>query len=765
MPVCNYPVALWRDPSGNVTAALLDTCEEISVYAENRRSATREMKDRIRRATNLFGLPLDYEDFDIPLHNKITPFTVQVSLRPQYTARERNFPLTRTHKFRFQCFAGPNHDEDMGLCLVPLLGLGFEYFLDDVKRLDDLATDRITEHFKGAAPEQLSEYLAPPEMELLNLPVVSKHRKGKVPWAQRGAGEVPELTAVAEPLSRVNIGRSFDKPLARESDVASVAERLSAGSLILLGPPGIGKTTILCGAVAAAERHRKDAAPRFWRTSASRIAAGMRYLGQWEERCEKLISELAGIDGTLCFNDIGELLQVGGTSAETSIGAYLLGFLRRKALRLVIEATPESLAAARRQLPEFVAHFQILTVQPLPRADNVGIIERILEDRTTSAGIELGDGVPGLLYRYFERFEPYRAMPGVACDFAKRLVEKAAREDRSAPLERPRVTDRYQERTGLPDFILDDTRPLETETAFGAFAKQVKGQEAACRAMADTVVRFKAGLNDPRRPIAVLLFAGPTGVGKTQLAKVFTRYLFGETGDNRLIRLDMSEFAGPGAADRLMGTFAEEPTPLVRGIRTQPFSVVLLDEIEKAAPEVFDLFMGIFDEGRHTDPFGRLTHFQSSVLIMTSNLGVTRRSSPGFNDSGPSADDFRKAVMDFFRPEFFNRMDAIVPFAPLAPDTVKDIALKEIDDFRNRETFRNRALGLEVTPALLDRLFERGYDPKLGARPLQRALEELVTTPVARHLARHPRLREATLHLELKDDGTVAIEERAKTEG
>lgn len=758
MPACKYPVALWKDPSGSVTGVLLDVFHDIAVYADNQRNARRELKDRIRRQTNLFGSPIDYEDFEIPLPDKITPFRAHLSLRPQYTTRNRNYPLARTHRFSFQYFAGPNLEEDMGLCIVPMLGLGFEYFLDDAKRLGELACDRIAEHFKGAAPEQLSEYLAQPEIELLNLPVISKHRKGKVPWTQRSTAEVPELSATAEPLSRVNIGRSFDKALARESDVAAISEQIRSGSLILLGPSGIGKTTILCGAIVNVERGRKDAAPRFWRTSASRISAGMRYLGQWEERCEKLIGELTSIDGTLCFNDISELLQIGGNSSETSIGAYLLSFLRRGSLRLVVEATPESLAAARRRLPEFVAFFQIHTVTPLSRPDNVRIIERILTDRTTSAGIALGDGVPGLLYRYFERFEPYRAMPGEASGFAKRLIDKAARKEHGTTLERPSVTRQYKERTGLPDFLLDDTVPLEVETVYSAFVRSVKGQNAACRVMAETVLRFKAGLNDPHRPISVLLFAGPTGVGKTQLAKVFTRYLFGQTGSDRLIRLDMSEFGGPGSADRLMGTYAEEPTPLVRGIRTQPFSVVLLDEIEKAAPEVFDLFMGIFDEGRYTDPFGRLTHFQSSVIIMTSNLGVTRRGSPGFHAGGTSAEDFRKAVMDFFRPEFFNRMDAIVPFTPLSPETFKDIALKEVDDLRNRETFLLRKLQLEVSPAILDRLLERGYDPKLGARPLQRALEEVVTSPVARYLALHPKLSNATLQLDLTPEGRTRIE-------
>lgn len=759
MPVCNYPIALWRDPSNRVTAVLLDVYQNIGVYAGSRRDATREMKDRIRKATDFFGLPLTYEDFDIPQPAKITSFTIQVSLRPQYRISQRNFPLPDTHKFRFLCFAGPNPNEDMGLCLIPVVGIGFEYFLDDRHRLDELAQDKIEDFFKGATPEKLSEYLVVPEIELQNLPVVSRKRRGKVPWAQTAESHLPELSATAEALSRVNIARSFDKPLARDSEVATLASLLESGSLILLGEPGVGKTTVLCGAVAATERGRKNCAPRFWRTSASRISAGMRYLGEWEERCEKLIEELKSIEGTLCFNDIGELLQSGGKNAETSIAAYLLGFLRRNELRMVIEATPDSLAAARRQLPEFVAFFEIHTIHPQPRAASVGVIERILADRATSAGIELGDGVPGLLYRYFERFEPYRGMPGAACDFAKRLVEITAKQGQGTPLDGACVTRRYQERTGLPNFILDDSHVLTTATPLAAFVREVKGQDAACRAMAATIIRYKAGLNDPHRPIAVLLFAGPTGVGKTQLAKVFTRYLFGENGDNRLIRLDMSEFAGPGAADRLMGTYAEEPTPLVRGIRTQPFSVILLDEIEKAAPEVFDLFMGIFDEGRHTDPFGRLSHFQSSVIIMTSNLGVSRRDSPGFNADGPSAEDFRKAVMAFFRPEFFNRMDAIVPFAPLAPDTVKDIALKEIEDFRNRETFRIRGLVLDVSPAIFERLFQRGYDPKLGARPLQRALEELVTTPVARYLARHPHLRDTILKLDLADNGTATIDE------
>ncbi|MBL8795679.1 MAG: ATP-dependent Clp protease ATP-binding subunit, partial [Planctomycetia bacterium] len=267
-----------------------------------------------------------------------------------------------------------------------------------------------------------------------------------------------------------------------------------------------------------------------------------------------------------------------------------------------------------------------------------------------------------------------------------------------------------------------------------------------------------------QRPLGVLLFCGPTGVGKTELARTLARVLFGHgealhgtssPDDDRLVRLDMSEYAGFDAVERLLGPPHGEPGVLVRRVRRQPFCVLLLDEIEKASPEVFDALLGVCDEGRLTDRFGRTTTFRGSVIIMTSNLGAAQRESFGLVRGAQP--DYTAVARDFFRPEFFNRLDGVVHFQPLNAVTIDAIARKELHEIAQREAFRRAGLRLTWSDALVGLLAREGFDARFGARPLQRVLEKRVVAPLARFLLKHPQLRDRTLHLELQGDGAIEI--------
>jgi ATP-dependent Clp protease ATP-binding subunit ClpC len=264
-------------------------------------------------------------------------------------------------------------------------------------------------------------------------------------------------------------------------------------------------------------------------------------------------------------------------------------------------------------------------------------------------------------------------------------------------------------------------------------------------------------LNDPTRPPAVMLFCGPTGVGKTHMAQVLASYFFGhgeeggKKGDaSRLIRLDMSEYGGFDAVYRLLGPPQGEPGPLVKQVRGQPFSVLLLDEIEKAAADVFDTLMGVLDEGRLTDQYGRVTNFRSTIIVMTSNLGAGRSRAVGFGENVPPArpgaqehagrgaggeqTQYQDVAMKFFRPEFFNRMDAVVTFRPLLPASVRLIARRELDAIARREGLVRGGVSVKWSEALVDHLAAIGFDARFGARPLQRAIEREVVAPLARWL-------------------------------
>jgi len=254
--------------------------------------------------------------------------------------------------------------------------------------------------------------------------------------------------------------------------------------------------------------------------------------------------------------------------------------------------------------------------------------------------------------------------------------------------------------------------------------------------MAEVVSIAKARLNDPARPLGSLFFLGPTGVGKTECSKALAQYLFSD--ESRLLRLDMNEFVSPNAAARLVGTFGQPDGLLTGAVRHQPFCVLLFDEIEKAHPDVFDLLLQILGEARLTDARGRTADFSNAVVILTSNLGTRQAATDlGFRkkDEVSSQDMYLKAVQDFFRPEFFNRLDRIVPFQQLSREEMERIARLMIAEATGRQGLVRRKCVVDMTPPALERIIDRGYDPALGARAMRRSVERELVSPLARQLA------------------------------
>jgi len=273
--------------------------------------------------------------------------------------------------------------------------------------------------------------------------------------------------------------------------------------------------------------------------------------------------------------------------------------------------------------------------------------------------------------------------------------------------------------------------------------KRIIGQEDAIKAVSQSIRRTRAGLKDPKRPSGSFIFLGPTGVGKTELAKTLANFLFGD--DDALISLDMSEYMEKHTVSRLVGSPPgyvgyEEGGQLTEAVRRKPFSVVLFDEIEKAHPDVFNTLLQILEEGRLTDSQGRSTDFRNTVLIMTSNLGTQdlRKANVGFgkNDEAMSyqrmRDKVNEALKNHFRPEFLNRIDEVIVFHELGmPEVVQmvDLMAKRLIG-----QLEGLGLGLELTQPAKELLAKRGYDPQLGARPLRRALQRLVEDPLSEKL-------------------------------
>jgi hypothetical protein len=334
------------------------------------------------------------------------------------------------------------------------------------------------------------------------------------------------------------------------------------------------------------------------------------------------------------------------------------------------------------------------------------------------------------------RFLPYLAFPGQTVGMLQRTAVRLASQER---IRRSDIARQMALQTGLPLVLLDETRKLDLAEVQGFFAQRLAGQPQALETAVDVVVMAKAGIGDPHRPLATLLLIGPTGTGKTFLAQCLAEYLFGNV--DRLVRLDMSEYSGFGAVDRFLGNPATgQPGSLAGPVIEQPFRVVLLDEIEKADPGVFDVLLQVLGEGRVTTGAGVRVDFRNCVFVLTSNLGAQdqTKGAMGFAEKQEQPDPaahYRRAVEKFFRPEFVNRLDRIVTYQPLNREAMARIARRELELLLARDGILRSPASIEVDESVTELLLERGFDPAYGARPLKRAVEDLVARPLARFLA------------------------------
>jgi ATP-dependent Clp protease ATP-binding subunit ClpC len=735
MPTARYPVLICRDLAGGCSAVAIDdaTVGFGPTPADARADLREYLRWRHRKDPHGRG-----PDFHEP---ELRWFTV--SVRPEYRANNRMYPSESAVEVRVPVVVG-TRDSGQPTADLPLLGIRFDY--PNRTHLPQLVERYVLQKLEGLTPEQLGAFLPPVEVELTDV-VVPVPREASLPLT--AAPPPPTLARVAEPVGDRAVRKGFARAWGREAEVAALVHKLhrEKANVLLVGEGGVGKTTLMVDAVKEAERlageedEKKPAGKRqrrFWLTSAGRLVAGMKYLGQWEERVEAVIAELGELHGVLCAERLLDLVQRGGIGPADSIAMFLVPYLARGELRMIAEATPAELDACRRLLPPLPDLFQIVPVRPFDRATALTVIDKQLETSASGPGVEIERGTGERIVRLFRRFMPYAPFPGPASAFTREIVDIHVR-DGKKPVTPASVVDRFRRRTGLPELFLRDEITLKRDDVLAWFTERVIDQPEACAAATNVVMTVKAGLNDPNRPPTVLLFCGPTGVGKTHMARALATYFFGHGDDSdtkRLLRLDMSEFGGFDAVYRLLGPPQGEPGELVKQVRRQPFSVLLLDEIEKAAADVFDTLMGVFDEGRLTDQYGRVTNFRSTIIVMTSNLGAGESRSVGFGggDTGP---EYRDAAMRFFRPEFFNRMDQVVTFRPLKPEGVRAITRRELDAIAKRDGLLRGGVRVAWSVALVEYLAGIGFDPRYGARPLQRAVEREVVAPLARWLLEH----------------------------
>lgn len=711
---------------------------------ETKKEAMEQLREYLiyrSKKDDFFWLDPDFDDPEIR--------QVRVRVVPEYHDNTRRFPCKEPILLKLPCAIGQRSTGLWAACF-PTLDLYFDFY--DKERFNELANHYAKHTLSELTPKELSRFLPPADCEIDYLNVTLKEQTVKYEESQ----ETPNLLHVADPIGKRTLGR-ISRAWERDQEVAELAKTLQeeGTNVCLVGASGCGKTSVLVEAARKVGRdnEEKSNAPRFWMSSAARLIAGMRYLGQWEERCEAAVREISNLRGVLCVENLLDLLNVGGSGPESSVGAFLVPYLKSGELRLVAEATPQEVEACDRLLPGLIDEMQVLKIEPFEPRGALSVLGQAGDYFTQNERIQFARSISDEVYHLFRRFQPYVAFPGKAIQLMSSVVDHKLQEKGAEAVELNDVRHEFSLQTGLPDLFLREDLPLPYEDLIDTFSTSLLGQDMAVRQVSRTIAKFKAGMNDPGRPIGVMLFAGPTGVGKTQMVKLIGDFLFSnKPAKDRLVRLDMSEYSGPDAAERLIGNVVGRPSELVQKIRANPFSVVLLDEIEKASNEVFDVLMNVFDEGRLTDPLGRVTAFNSTIIIMTSNLGATSSGDLGFgsgdsNDEAPPTRTDPAKVREFFRPEFFNRIDHVVFFNALGKSTILAITRLELAQISRREGFIDRELTLKFEEPLLKAIASEGFDPVYGARPLQRAVEEKVVMPLSRLLVENAKLRKETLTL------------------
>ncbi len=507
----------------------------------------------------------------------------------------------------------------------------------------------------------------------------------------------------------------------------------SPQSVLLVGPAGVGKTSLVHRLVKL--RHAVGLGTRkIWTTSGARIVSGMSGLGMWQQRCSNLIRQAHATHAIIHFGSLFELMEAGKIDGQPGVGSMVRTSIGRRRLLAIAECTPEQLAVVEKDDPLLLRAFTKVELRE-PGG------EQVIEILRQAAGNVQGknaftDQAIEELYRLHSRYASYSALPAVALRLMRTMDEYSTADVKHGAEDVARA---FSRQTGLPRFLVDDSVKLDLEKLRHSLTENVIGQQEPVDLIVDLIATLKARLVRPGRPLAALMFIGPTGVGKTEMAKAIARLLYSDA--NRMIRIDMSEYASPWSVAKLIGKPGEGDGTLTSPIREQPFSVVLLDEFEKADSHIFDLLLQLLGEGRLTDSHGRLADFRNAVVIMTSNLGAEsfREASFGFGSDAETTgwrEHFQREVRKFVRPEFLGRIDRIVPFAPLPRDIVRKIALRELQILTHRTGLKYSGSVLQFDEAAVDLLCEIGYKPKYGARPLRRAIEENVTVPLADALSR-----------------------------
>ncbi|OYP13412.1 MULTISPECIES: ATP-dependent Clp protease ATP-binding subunit [unclassified Streptomyces] len=620
----------------------------------------------------------------------------------------------------------------------------------------------------------------------------------------------------------------LDPVVGRAEEIEQTIEILSRRSKnnpVLIGEPGVGKTAIVEG---LAQRIVAEEVPealknkRVVSLDLSGMVAGAQYRGQFEERLKKVIEDVqaAGGDIILFIDELHTVVGAGATGeGAMDAGNMLKPALARGDLHVVGATTIDEYRKYIEKDAALERRFQPVLVPEPTVEETVQILEGLRDAYEAHHQVRFDDGALAAAAELSDRYISDRFLPDKAIDVmdqagarvrlrsAGRSTEVVSREDRIAKLRRELeqavsaedfekaselkreiaeaegelagieerregvvsvtaadIADVVSRRTGIPVSQLTASEKEKLLRLEEEMHARIVGQDEAVTAVSQAVRRNRAGMGDPNRPVGSFLFLGPTGVGKTELAKTLAALLFGE--EDRMIRFDMSEFQEKHTVARLVGAPPgyvgyEEAGQLTEKVRRQPYSVVLFDEVEKAHPDVFNTLLQILDDGRLTDAQGRTVDFRHCVVIMTSNIGAHR-----ILDHKGEVSDLKDALMDDLRtrflPEFLNRIDDIIVFHGLTEDDLGRIVDQLLD--RSRHKVHAQGIGLEVTEAAKKLLIAHGHQPEFGARPLRRTIQAELDNRIATLLLSGEASPGDTIVADVRDDSLHCSVRRGEPE-
>ena len=590
--------------------------------------------------------------------------------------------------------------------------------------------------------------------------------------------------------------------------VMQILSRRTKNNPILIGEPGVGKTAVVEGlaiAIVAGKVPETLRGKQLYTLDMGSLIAGSRYRGDFEERLKKVTKEIRTRGDIITFIDeIHTLVGAGAAEGAIDAASILKPMLARGELQTIGATTLDEYRKHFEKDAALARRFQSIQVDEPSPALAINILKGLRDRYEAHHKVSITDGAIVAAVSMSDRYVTDRFLPDKAIDLIdeagarlrlsflsappelKEMQEKVAvvrqakeqaiadqdfeaaatkrdeekkltaekvrmeKEFRDGSLDTPGVVDEaliaevIAQATGIPVFKLGEDEGAKLIYMEDGLHKRVIGQEQAIAALSKTIRRQRAGLKDPKRPSGSFIFAGPTGVGKTELAKALAEFLFED--EDALIALDMSEYSEKHTVSRLFGAppgFVgyEEGGQLTEKIRRKPFSVVLFDEIEKAHPDIFNSLLQILEEGRLTDGQGRVVDFKNTIMIMTTNLGTREitGSTLGFSLEGDSQNDYtqmkgkvNEELKKNFKPEFLNRVDDVIVF----PQLSREELLLIVDLFISRLQLRldDRDLKLTLTLSAKERLIELGFDPTMGARPLRRAVQREIEDSISERI-------------------------------